>query len=530
MENELTYKLFELGYYPEDLPPEFCVHGISEQFINDFINNIDTYDVLGSGRKTSDPIQFSIPKNNTTRRWFHLINPLHFLRLANTIQNRWVEIESYCEKSVLSTSRIIISEDRNILFKKGPFRESIRERVSSSAGKKFVLTMDITSFYPSIYTHSLEWIFAERRLNGKERFDRTFPGVALDQDIRIAQSGKTNGIVIGPETSRIISEIIASHIDRIICNLGVDFKGTRYVDDYHLYFNNLTDLEAVRLSLQTELNKLNLSSNEAKTEVNNVPEVFEQNWVQIFQKLTFRKTKIGLQNDLVSAFSLAIENSKTLKKDFSLKFLISMLLRKEINYCDESKSLLTELLRHSIEQDARTMSRAFQLMYKCDSFGSKEQYHHLFYEKLLSDSQLGKTYEVLWILHGYCHLEMLAPDAVVNNSVEQEDVLSLTYLLYMSEKGLISDESKIKIIDKIKSSIYGVSEPYLTNYWMVLYEGTKRGWWDIDIEMPAFIKQMMDSDISFLKSEKFDWHHISVFSYPEVSEYEGFKEGAKLNE
>jgi hypothetical protein len=513
---QIVYKLFNYGFFPEDLPPEFLISGGSIEFLYKFLNSIDEFDILGKGRKTSEPIQFTVPKNNHTRRWFHLLHPLHFIRLSNTIADNWEEIHAFCMKSEYSTSKITFSEEFEKLFQKGPFRESVRERINRSAGKKHLLVMDITSFYPSIYTHCLEWIFEGRRLNGKERFDRSFVGVALDQDIRNSQSGKTNGIVIGPETSRIISEIVGAYLDSKISALSIDFSGTRYVDDYHLYFNNLSDLEQVRITLQSELNKLNLASNEAKSDVKIVPEIFEQPWVQEFSKIKFRKTEIGIQKDLISLFSSAIGNSQHNTKDYSLKFLISMLLNKKINLTENSKELLLELIRHAIEQDSRVTSRAFKLLYKTDSFCDKMKFEQLFREKLITDSRLGKSFEVIWILNGYQKLEIIVPDDVINYSIEQSDILVLSYLMFLSEKELISEDNIEKIYNYLKECIDDVQEPFLSNYWLILYEGIKRKWFDFGIPIPAYIEIMLEHNISFLSDSEYDWSDIQISNYPEI--------------
>ena len=513
-ENQIILKLLKLGFYPNDLPPEFKVSGVCDSFINEFIKNIDIYDSLKNGRKTSEPIQLTVPKNKESRRWFHILNPLHFIRLADTIVQNEEKISEFCDKSKFSVSKIKFSNESDLVFEKGPFRESVRERVSRSAGKKYLLTMDITSFYPSIYTHTLEWIFEGRRLIGKERKDRNFIGVALDQDIRASQSGKTNGISIGPETSRIISEIVGVYLDEKISKLGIRFKGTRYVDDYHLYFNNLSDLELVKLTLQSELNLLNLSSNEAKCEVKNVPEIFEQNWVQELSNLNFRKTKIGFQKDLISAFSLAFNNSQTHSKDFSLKFLISMMTIKEFSVCNESKELLLELLRHSVELDSRTMSRAFKLIHKLDAFGDSDKFQELFNEKLLTDSRLGKTYEVLWLLSCYNHLKIEVPNEIIDNSINQCEILTLTYLLFMSERKLIDTICFDKIHYFIQESVKEMAEPLMSKYWIILYEGSRRKWWENFVEFPSYFDLMFDYSIGFLDDFKFDWSRITISTYP----------------
>lgn len=508
---KIVQRLFEKGYYPNDLPPEFNVIGINPEFVINFISNLENFK---ESKIYTEQITLNFPKNYSGRRWFHLLNPISFIKLSNTIAENWFDISMFCHQSEFSTSKIILSEEENFLFENEPFKESIRERITRSAGKKHVLIMDIASFYPSIYTHCLEWILEGRRLTREERKDRSFLGVALDMDIRNTQSQKTNGIPIGPETSRIISEIIGTYLDKKITDLNIDVKGTRYVDDYHLYFNNLSDLEIVKNKIQSELSKLHLSSNEAKCEVKNVPEVFAKPWVRIINQTVLRDSGFGLQEDLISLFSLAIHNSQSNQKDNSLKFLVSFLINKKLNLNDDTKKLLVELIRHSIEQTPLIMSHAFKLLNKNNCLTDSTHFKNIFNEKLLVDSLLGKTYEILWILNGYNKFKIQVPNEVVVNAVEQSEVLVLTYLLYMSENSLIAD-NEIELIKKhVEDCISGEKSPFTTQYWLIIYEAVKRNWFDIKVERPSFVQFLLDSNIDFINDGEIDWEDVDTSEYP----------------
>jgi hypothetical protein len=67
--NQIIYKLFNNGFFPEDLPPEFLISGGSMEFLDKFLSSIDEFDVLDKRkvRKPSEAIQFTVPKNNHTR-------------------------------------------------------------------------------------------------------------------------------------------------------------------------------------------------------------------------------------------------------------------------------------------------------------------------------------------------------------------------------------------------------------------------------------------------------------------------------
>jgi hypothetical protein len=85
-------------------------------------------------------------------------------------------------------------------------------RARRSIGSRYLLKTDIARFYPSIYTHSIPWA-----LHGKDaaRKDKEYKllGNRLDLWMRETQDKQTGGIPIGPDTSFVVGEVIASAID-----------------------------------------------------------------------------------------------------------------------------------------------------------------------------------------------------------------------------------------------------------------------------------------------------------------------------
>jgi hypothetical protein len=140
----------------------------------------------------------------------------------------------------------------------------------------FLYTFDITKCFDSIYTHSLVWavLGPETVKENVNDSKKTFAGF-FDYFIQYANYGETNGILIGPEFSRIFAEIILQRIDYTIENKlkaegsGFYFKKHyelyRYVDDYFLF----CDDEQLKIKVLTlykhELKKYKLSINDSKS-------------------------------------------------------------------------------------------------------------------------------------------------------------------------------------------------------------------------------------------------------------------------
>ena len=91
--------------------------------------------------------------------------------------------------------------------------------------------------------------------------------------MRNCNFGETNGILVGPEISRIFSEIIFQRIDanvkgRLTENYNLhseeDFVVRRYIDDIYIFSNNQSAEDTVKDQYEVELSKYKLYLNQAK--------------------------------------------------------------------------------------------------------------------------------------------------------------------------------------------------------------------------------------------------------------------------
>lgn len=150
------------------------------------------------------------------------------------------------------------------------FYESYRYQ---RAEKKYqhLCRLDLQSCFDSIYTHSFSWAVNGGKDVYKEIFpfpndDRTFGG-AFDHLMQKMNNNETNGIVIGPEFSRIFAEVILQYVDTITESKALSEKGLRlkkdyeiyrYVDDYFIFYNEPKVLEEVRAILIETLQEYKL--------------------------------------------------------------------------------------------------------------------------------------------------------------------------------------------------------------------------------------------------------------------------------
>lgn len=139
----------------------------------------------------------------------------------------------------------------------------------------YLLTTDISHCFYHIYTHSVAWAIrgkdvAKNQIGGKYQ---DLLENQLDTLMQHSNYNETNGIVVGPEVSRIFAEIILQRVDVDVMqalkekglNMGVDYEIRRYVDDYFIYAYRREDLDAIKKEIERCLSVYKLNLNVAKT-------------------------------------------------------------------------------------------------------------------------------------------------------------------------------------------------------------------------------------------------------------------------
>ena len=174
------------------------------------------------------------------------------------------------------------------------------------AEKKFkhLVKFDLQSCFDSIYTHTISWATAggADKVKVLHGYHGSWVGDAFDNLMQSVNARETNGIVIGPEFSRIFAEIILQYIDQKVEHELLDdenklrhksnYECYRYVDDYFLFYNDEKVRELFMDCLTKWLKEFKLQISPSKTEE------FERPFIT---KITLAKLRIeGLINDIFS--------------------------------------------------------------------------------------------------------------------------------------------------------------------------------------------------------------------------------------
>ncbi len=232
------------------------------------------------------------------------------------MQQNWDKIEEFAKNSnSLSpikfirfyaqgeAEELINCETLRECFKvKSDFIISIKQCIRASLGYKYRLNVDISNCYNSLYTHSVSWAVCGKD-KAKEYFRTQQPesmrvdyemADCLDAFTRFQKNNETNGIIVGPYTSRIISEIILARIDKDLLQKEFNFK--RYVDDYKMYFRTEAQAQESLPIIEKVLNEYNLSLNSSKTIIQKYPYETISNLKESFERALTDQGVFGVLN------------------------------------------------------------------------------------------------------------------------------------------------------------------------------------------------------------------------------------------
>ena len=313
--------LLKRGYLPEELPPPFT----SDSFAKFSAGNPTKFSSVEKEPTRLKGVDYSASKAGYRRRLFTIPHPISQFFVCKFLSENWAAVEAHYKKSKFSVSIPTPNADekaRSITIT--PFHE-LNALIHKRLGQfEFVAKSDIQRFYPSIYTHSIPWAVhgkAAAKADGKPN-SPTVIFNKLDKCVQRGQDGQTIGIPIGPDTSRIVGEIIATSIDVLLAKTaGFKLRDCmRHVDDLYIAANSRADAEACIASLRMALREYGLEINELKTVVTQSSALRDDAWPRRLTKLLE-----SYDNNFSSLFEIFEETfaiAEGLKSDAPVRFLL----------------------------------------------------------------------------------------------------------------------------------------------------------------------------------------------------------------
>lgn len=298
------YRALQSEVLPYELPLWFdsqSIHRImSVDKKRDYLNSF--FSIKNDSRRYI-PLSYRIRRNESKTRTLSLAHPLAMLKVCEFYEDYKELIEYHCNRSssslrypvktasyfygkkpeyTKSKNKIEIQGEEPAYsssyfkYSKYPFLYKFFESYEYNQLEKkfFYLTMtDISGCFDNIYTHSIGWAIKGKEPTKKSIGNPSFHNFfdSLMQDLN---NKETNGIIIGPEVSRVFSEIILQDIDNKVhsrlkeiykLDKGIDFVLKRYVDDFFIFHNSKESERKIIEVINSTLSDYKLQINESKT-------------------------------------------------------------------------------------------------------------------------------------------------------------------------------------------------------------------------------------------------------------------------
>lgn len=325
--------LLDYGLFGEKVPPCFVTVGLAAIALELIGGTLDEADEK-TLRKNIDDAGHDYVRNEALRdinipRHLGIPHPECYAVQALAITKHWKEIAEHCNKPKPAISRVHVRHVGNgSIFEmnyKGVERFQLEEdEIQWMAGAQYLVEADIASCFPSIYTHCIPWALHDKSESKKTSLLTALSGNLLDKCTQNTRDRQTNGLLIGPHASNIVSEIILTRIDAELQSKGYA-KIVRHVDDYRFYASTVEEAEAFIRELGLSLRTYEMSLNEKKTQILKLPRPSDENWRLVLNRFIF-PTGQDLRFSVIRSYlDLALECAQIIGKSTPLNYAIKTL-------------------------------------------------------------------------------------------------------------------------------------------------------------------------------------------------------------
>ena len=392
----------------------------------------------------------------------------NFLKENSIIQ----EIIEFTENYTHSFSPILGNDDTLMRHEQSYSRESepevntvstyidnIVNKIIRASGAKSILKLDISNCFSSFYCHMMPAIMLgienteeEFRKSLLNREDASINPLytkyrELDETVRRQTENRTNGLLIGPLSSKIIVEGLLTRIDIELESCGINFS--RYVDDYEVYIYD-DNYKQIISTFSKILRKYGFSLNNEKTEIVDFPYYVTENLDKIIDAYNETDSSDDCFMGLFNSFFEIEENGTK----GAIRYLLKTIEKNPIKV--KNHKLMKAYLLSILNNNERSLTKACSLLIQ-----HKEKIIlnsvdiDLLKVMLKNHLSMHHDLEVLWILYVLIECnKIIQGEAMIESIVSSDNELAHIMLF---RRNLLNNIQEKTIVNKAKS-------------WILLYE------------------------------------------------------------
>jgi hypothetical protein len=465
------------GYFPEELPPPFNTR--------DFATHRDSI-----GKEWAAHTQYpkstyelySVPRLKRVRRNLSIVNPIGQFYVTKLISDNWVEIRKFLKKSSyavqvpeIETPDVVRGRLRAI--SPPDFALVVLRRAEISALHDHALVSDISRFYGTLYTHAIPWALHGKawcKANLHQPAYINSLGARLDRAVCKCQDNQTIGIPTGPDTSRIVSEVIGVAVDEYLREtLSINkLSAFRHVDDWHIGFDSAGAAEDAIATLATGCRTYELELNADKTRTQNPTSAADAVWAAELRAHKFGFVVSAQRKSLEHYFTRAFEFALQYPDQGVLEFAIKR--SKSINVSPTNwRSYETFLLR-AARANPTVIPTVIQILVSYNAGGyplGKERLSKLAHDLINKNAPPAHHAEVAWSMFLAKALKLKLSAAAAKQVSSLESSVCALLALDLEQNGLFSGA-----LDKSLWQQSMNADGLVSSMWLLAYEAGLKGW------------------------------------------------------
>lgn len=343
--DDVLVGLLDHGLFAEKIPSCFTTEGLADFVSSSMGTLLDEADdnMLKKelDKRAHDFMRYEALRDSNIPRHMGVPHPEAYAVQALAIFKYWKAIATHCNQPEPVFSRIHVRHIGNGRIFEMNYKGNERfiqeeDEQLWMSGAQYVVEADIATCFPSIYTHSIPWALEGKDVAKKSSSLTELPGNLLDKCTQNTRDRQTNGLLIGPHASNIISEIILTQIDADLQAKGY-YKVKRHLDDYSYYASTYDDAEKFIKDLGLALRAYEMSLNEKKTKIVPLPTPSDANWILVLNRHPLPSEQELKFSDIRSYLDRALTCAQAIGKSTPLNYAIKV-LAKSHNNCDPSDS------------------------------------------------------------------------------------------------------------------------------------------------------------------------------------------------
>lgn len=491
--------LLERGYFPSELPPPFHTAELARyrtsvarrwaEVSEDYPSTIQEH--------------YSIPRTSRARRNLALINPIAQVHLSKLVSDNWVSIRKHIRTDTYAVEvpEIKFGPTRSVSPPDFVLFNSTKTEISSQFD--YALVSDISRFYGTLYTHAIPWAlhgktWCKENLHTSQHNDSL--GNKLDRAIRKGQDNQTVGIPVGPDTSRIMSEIIAVSIDRIVKQQLRLTRGQscRYIDDYFIGFDNVGSAEIAVGILAMACRKFEMELSDQKTRTLHSAPTVENAWVYELREFPFSKDSLQQRRSLEQYFTRAFLYSSDFPDENVLNYAIKR--TRSVSITEENWSTYEMYLLKAARSNATVMPSIVGILSRYSEDGypiCKDKMAKLVQDIILRNAPPAHHCEVSWALFLAIALRLRLSRSACAVVSELENSVCALLALDLEARGQINGK-----LDKRSWKQAMSPDGLRSSMWLLAYEADLKDW------LPGRLTGYVESDsyFGYLKAKKISFY------------------------